>query len=75
VNKIGGWFLYFAGLAAILFIGWNEPLHYRFLTPQDIQKLEHPVSEQPVESGTPTPTQSKMIGNPVWRTSLDKGAH
>ena len=43
-NQIGGWLLYFAVVAGVIFVGWNQPLHYRFLTPQDIQQLEHPAS-------------------------------
>ena len=52
-SKIGGWLLYFAGVAAIIYLGWERPLHYRFLSPQEIQQIEHP-------SATPAPDPSAM---------------
>lgn len=47
------WAVYLAILSAILFIGWKQPLRYRFMTHEQIWREEHP--EKPVVLATPAP--------------------
>jgi hypothetical protein len=62
------WLLYFAAVAGVLYLGWNEPLRYRFMSRAEIDETEHPVFVEP----TPIP---KKAGHWMWdgnpRTSLD----
>jgi hypothetical protein len=56
--KLGGWILYFAAVAVVLFIGWNEPIRYRFKSPAEIDAIEHPTpppTPPPVPPPTPPP--------------------
>ena len=60
--------LVFLGIcAAIVFVGWREPLAYRFMTPQEIAEDQKPPMQPEVinrvESWRPT------------RTSLDRTAY
>jgi len=55
---------YFALVAIIVGLGWNDPLRYRFMSPQDIaeaEKILHP--SVPVASGSGT-TPVQQTGNP-----------
>ena len=51
--KIAGWLAYFAVLAALIFVGWNQPLHYRFISQAAIYAIEHPATPPP--AATPKP--------------------
>ena len=70
--RIGGWVLYFALVAGLIFIGWHEPLRYRFLSRADIYAIEHPAPPS-----TPTPAPKPVTPKPgAWmneptRTALD----
>ena len=62
--RMGGWLLYFVIVAAILFVGWNEPLRYRFLSRAAIYAIEHPAPP-------PTPPPVPKVATPVpgaWMT-------
>lgn len=37
------WFGYFAIVAGILFVGWNEPIRYRFMSQKEISLEESPI--------------------------------
>ena len=76
-GRIGGWLVYFAVLAGLIFIGWNEPLHYRFLSRADIDKIEHPPPPPtPVPIPKPaTPKPGAWMSDPARTTRLDGGAH
>lgn len=41
--------VFLAICAGIILLGWNEPLRYRFMSPQEIAELENPPA-------TPAPT-------------------
>ena len=61
--RIGGWLVYFAVVAAVIFIGWRQPLSYRFKSAAEINAVQHPAPSPP-----PPPKPS------TWapaRTSLD----
>lgn len=76
--KAGGWLLYCAFVVAIVFIGWNEPLRYRFLSRAEIDKIEHPTPPPPVvpaASAVPqTPKPGAWMSDPSRNTKLDGGA-
>lgn len=72
--RIGGWLLYFAILAGLIFAGWNEPLRYRFLSRAEIQNIEHP--PPPVTPPPPPPPITPKPGawmNEPSRSKLDGG--
>lgn len=45
--------VFIAICAVILSLGWNEPLQFRFLSPQEIHAIENPAT--PAPAPTPTP--------------------
>lgn len=57
---------------AIVFIGWNEPLKYRFMSEADIRALEHPATPEPVTTPAPT-TPSGAWMRERRRGALDTG--
>jgi hypothetical protein len=71
--NIGGWLLYFAIVAALIFVGWNEPLRYRFLTRAEIRNIEHP--PPPVTPPPPprpaTPPPGAWMNDPAHKSPLN----
>ncbi len=53
--KIGGWLLYLAVVGGLIFVGWNEPLRYRFLSRAAIDAIENP---PPPPTPPPDPTKA-----------------
>ena len=53
-------------VAAILFLGWRQPLRYRFMSAAEIYALEHPATPRP---GTP------WMWDPARNTKLDREAY
>lgn len=41
------WTMYGAIIAVILFVGWKQPLRYRFMSKADIDAIEHPATPTP----------------------------
>ena len=73
--RMGGWLLYFVIVAAILFVGWNEPLRYRFLSRAAIYAIEHP-EPPPTPPPAPkpvTPVPGAWMTDPKRTTQLDGG--
>ncbi len=70
-------------LLAIVAIGWNEPLRYRFMSSADIYALENPPKETPPPMSVVTHTVTVPVASPtpnwMWdpnrKTSLDGGAY
>jgi hypothetical protein len=74
--------LVFLGICgAIIFIGWNEPLRYRFMSPEAIAEEESPQTEVPSpwhlvdgQSGTSldrAPYARDSLGNIKYRKNFD----
>lgn len=60
--------LVFAGIcAAIVVIGWNEPLRYRFLSREEIFEIENPAPD--FVPAPPTP--GEWMKDPKRKTLLD----
>ena len=55
-NPVQFWVIFLAILATILFVGWKQPLRYRFMSKEAIFALEHP----------PTPTPPPATPRPNW---------
>ena len=72
-GRIGGWLVYFAVVAGLIFIGWNEPLHYRFLSRAEINAIEHPVTPPPAPKPI-TPKPGAWMTEASRTTKLDGGA-
>lgn len=72
LTKIVGWLAYSAVVAGLIFIGWKEPLRYRFLSPGEIAKIEHPQppATPPPEPPPATPKPGAWM-NDAARTKLD----
>ena len=70
--SIGGWLLYFAIVATVIFIGWRQPLSYRFKSRAEVHALEHPATPAPAPTPVP-PRPGAWMQEPV-RTPLDGGA-
>ena len=70
--RIGGWLLYFAILAALVFVGWNEPLRYRFLSRAAINEIEHPATPPPAPKPV-TPKPGAWMSEATRTTKLDAG--
>ena len=67
--RIAGWLLYFAIVAALVFVGWHEPLRYRFLSRAEIHAIEHPAPPPPTP-GPVTPKPGAWMDG-AGRTQLD----
>jgi len=67
-SQIGKALVYFAVCGAVIFLGWNEPLSYRFKSAKEIRELEE--AQQPVPS--PTTSMSDWIPG---GTSLDRAPY
>lgn len=64
-----GWLIYTGALAGLLFLGWNEPLRYRFISRAEIYTLEHPATPAPAPS---TPSPGAWMKAPTRKTKLDE---
>jgi len=64
--------VYFAVCAALILVGWEQPLRYRFLSPEQIVEIERPAdrNEQPVAGALPKSHQWRPRG-----TSLDRAPY
>ena len=68
------WTIYLAILGVVLFVGWKEPLRYRFMSRAQIDAIEHPATPAPPPS---TPRQPKApptppsLVDPKWRNPLN----
>lgn len=67
--RIGGWLLYCAIVAGLIFVGWREPLSYRFKSRAEIYAIEHPSIPRPAPKPAIPPTGIWVKDSP--RTSLD----
>lgn len=68
-GKVVGWLIYFAVVAVIAFIGWKEPLRYRFLSRAQIFAIEHPALPPPPV----TPKHGEWMTDAKRSTKLDGG--
>lgn len=71
-----GWALYVVTLAGVVFLGWREPLKYRFLSREEIDKIEHPPPPPtppptPPTTPPPTPVPGAWMKDPKRKTLLD----
>ena len=57
------WTIYLAVLGVVLFVGWKEPLRYRFMSRAQIDAIEHPATPLPAA----TPRQFKAPPTPPSR--------
>jgi hypothetical protein len=69
---------FLAIVGIILFIGWNQPLRYRFLSQRDIDLIEHPPAPptpRPVvrtnQPATPNPERPSWIWDRAKENPLD----
>ena len=63
--RIGGWLVYLAIVAGLIFVGWHEPLSYRFKSRAEIYAIEHPA--------TPTPAPKLATPKPgAWMTEANR---
>ncbi len=74
--KIGGWLLYLAVVAGVIFIGWNEPLRYRFLSRATIDAIENPPppATPPPDPAKATPPPGAWMKDPARTNPLDTRA-
>lgn len=70
--RIGGWMLYFAIVAALIYVGWHEPLNYRFKSRAEIYAIEHPATPTPAPKPV-TPKPGAWMTETARTTKLDGG--
>jgi hypothetical protein len=67
------WIIFLCILLIILFIGWRQPLRYRFMSQQEINALERPVTPVAVAPIPITPKpQGEWMRDRKSRTLLDR---
>lgn len=59
--------VFLAIVGAILLIGWNEPLRYRFMSQQEIDAIERPTPPP----ATPPPVRRSWLPDRVKTNPLD----
>ena len=59
------WTIYLAIVSVILFVGWKQPLRYRFMTKRQIDAIEHPATPTPPPA-TPRPVIGGPAPTPNW---------
>ncbi len=64
---------FFAVCGAILFIGWNEPLKYRFMSEADIHAIEHPATPEPAVTPQPATPAGAWMHERRPGSRLDSG--
>ena len=72
--KSGGWLLFILIVAAVLFVGWREPLRYRFLSRAEIQEIEHPPPPPTPPPAPATPRPGAWMNDPAHKSPLAPGA-
>ena len=70
VVNTGGWLLYVAIVATILFVGWQEPLRYRFLSRAEIAEIEHPPPPATPPPAPITPPPGAWMNDPAHKSPL-----
>jgi hypothetical protein len=69
VSQIFQALVYFSVCAVLILVGWEQPLRYRFLSPEQIAEIERPTG-QSVAGAMPKSTQWRPMG-----TSLDRAPY
>ena len=69
VAKIAGWLAYFTVVSALIFVGWHQPLRFRFLSQAAIYAIEHPATPPPAV----TPKPGAWMSETTRTTKLDGG--
>ena len=64
VGSILCWLAYCAAVIGVIWVGWNEPIKYRFMSREDIDLLEHP-------PGPPPAPVTPWMWDPNRKTGLD----
>ena len=71
-NPVQFWIIYLAILGVVLFIGWKQPLRYRFMSKAQIDAVEHPPTPTPRPvAARPAPTPSQLWA-PNRKGALDR---
>jgi len=77
-NQFLAWMVYLGVVFGILWIGWNEPLRYRFLSPEELAQ-ERGLTQGPQRgSAPPNMRDLPAAASASWRpagTSLDRAAY
>lgn len=74
------WLVYLLIVAAIVFIGWKQPLRYRFMSKAEIDLLENPAqvtprSSTPIAHAPPASPTPNWMWDPNRRTPLDRDSY
>jgi hypothetical protein len=62
--------LYLFVCAAVILVGWEQPLRYRFISSEQIAEIEAPPNSQSVVSHPPQPKSWRPMG-----TALDRAPY
>lgn len=65
-----GWLVYLAVVAAIIFVGWKQPLRYRFLTQAEIAEIERPAPPPTPPPAPATPPPGAWMNDPAQKNPL-----
>jgi hypothetical protein len=74
LDSLKFWIGFFVLAAAIVVVGWREPLRYRFMSSEEIELVKHPATPMPAESSL-RPKGTPWHLNPNRKTLLDGGAY
>jgi hypothetical protein len=58
LNQLLGWTVYLGVVSGIVYTGWNEPLHYRFMTSQELAAAKGVQLQDAQQSQAPPNMQS-----------------
>lgn len=80
LNQLLAWTAYLGVVSGVVYTGWNEPLHYRFMAPQELAAARGVQFETGAPQGKAPPNMQALPGadSANWRpagTALDRAPY
>jgi len=80
LNQLLAWTAYLGVISGVVYTGWNEPLHYRFMSPQDLATARGVQYQTGAPQGKAPPNMQSLPGAEAsnWRpmgTALDRAPY
>ncbi|HEX8295525.1 MAG TPA: hypothetical protein VF593_04455 [Chthoniobacteraceae bacterium] len=74
LDSLRFWLGFAVVIGTVLFVGWEQPLSYRFMSPKDIETLENPPARVVAATPVPKPATPWMF-SADRKTALDRAPY